>query len=198
MHDDLGVRVENDVVALLLLETVPEKRVVGKLPVAAEGEPFVDAAVLPLEGLGIRAVIGAAGGVAHVADGGAAPAMRQNVRRLAAVPQPEGLVDRADLLVGDQEAPAGRVVARHPGGELAAHLHVEEQPGDEGRDVALGIGHAVLQGVNRGDTAFFSHGVFAPRMMADDPDGPRATEEHGPNRAIIAPCRAVFHSPSPV
>ena len=45
---------------------------VGQLAVEGEAEPLPLAAVMPLERLGVAAVVGAAGGVADVADGGPA------------------------------------------------------------------------------------------------------------------------------
>ena len=72
VHDDFGVDVAGEVVVGLGEEFVAEFGEVGQLAVEGEGEPLPLAAVMPLERLGVAAVVGAAGGVADVADGGPA------------------------------------------------------------------------------------------------------------------------------
>ena len=69
VHDDFGVVVAGQVVVVLREQLVAEFGEVGELAVEGEGEPLPLAAVLPLERLGVAAVVGAAGGVADVADG---------------------------------------------------------------------------------------------------------------------------------
>ena len=70
VHDDLGVGIALQVVVALGEELLLELEVVGELAVEGEGEPLRLAPVIALEGLGIVAVIAAAGGVSHVADRG--------------------------------------------------------------------------------------------------------------------------------
>ena len=72
VHDDLGVGVALQVVVALGEQLVLQLLVVGELAVEGEGEPLGLAAVLALEGLGVAAVVAAAGGVADVADRGRA------------------------------------------------------------------------------------------------------------------------------
>ena len=50
-------------------ELIAEFGIVGELAVEGEREPFPFAAVMPLERLGVTAIIGPAGGVADMADG---------------------------------------------------------------------------------------------------------------------------------
>ena len=69
VHDDFGVGVALQVVVALVEQLFLELLVVGKLAVEGEGEPLGLAAVVALERLGVAAVVAAAGGVAHVADG---------------------------------------------------------------------------------------------------------------------------------
>ena len=74
----------------------------------ANGEPLGLAAVIALERLGVVAVVGAAGGVADVADGGGAVHALHDRLELRPMVEPERLGDGAELLVGaDQGAAIG-------------------------------------------------------------------------------------------
>ena len=69
MHDDFGVGLPGEVVVLVGQQLLAELGVVGQLAVEGEAEPLVLLDVVPLEGLGVTAVVAAAGGIADVADG---------------------------------------------------------------------------------------------------------------------------------
>ena len=92
-------------------ELVAEFAEVGELAVEGEAEPFPVAAVMAFERLGVAAVVGAAGGVADVADGGPARVLLHDAVVLGRVVEPERLDHRSDLLVRVDELFAVRVVA---------------------------------------------------------------------------------------
>ena len=69
VHDDFRVVLASQVMVAVLQQLVAQCRVVGQLAVEGEAEPLVLPQVVPLEGLRVTAVVAAAGGVAHVADG---------------------------------------------------------------------------------------------------------------------------------
>ncbi len=131
MHDDLGVGVALQVIVALGEELFLQLTIIGKLAVEGEGEPLGLAAVVALEGLGVVAVVAAAGGVADVADGhGPVHALHDRLE-LVAVVQAERLGDRPQLLVGPDQRVAILAIAGHPCGELPAVLHVQEHPRDQ-------------------------------------------------------------------
>ena len=107
VHDDFGVDVARQVVVGLGEQLVAQLGEVGELAVEGEGEPFPLAAVVPLERLGVAAVVGAAGGVADVADGGPARVLVHDAFVLGLVVEAERLDDGADLLVGVEELVRG-------------------------------------------------------------------------------------------
>ena len=94
---------------------------------------------MPLERLGVAAVVGAAGGVADVADGGPAGVLAHDAFVLGLMVEAKRLDDGADLLVGVEEFFAVGIEGGEAGGELAAVLQVEEHPRHQPRDL-LGPG----------------------------------------------------------
>ena len=99
VHDDFGVVLAGQVVVGLAEQLVAQLLKIRELPVEAEREPFAFFEVVPLEGLGIAAVLGPAGGVADVADRRPAGILLHQAFGLAAVRQAKHLGDRADILV---------------------------------------------------------------------------------------------------
>ena len=126
VHDDFGVVVAREVVVVVGEELIAEFGEVGELAVEGEGEPFPFASVPPLEGLGIAAAGGAAGGIAGMADRRPAGEFLHDRGVLVRLVDPERLDDGADFLVGIDELVAFRVVGRHPRRELPAVLQVEQ------------------------------------------------------------------------
>ncbi len=108
VHDDFGVDVARQVVVGLGEQLIAEFGEVGELAVEGEGEPLPFAAVMALERLGVAAVVGAAGGVADMADGGPARELLHDAFVLGLVVEAEGLDDGADLLVGVEDLFARR------------------------------------------------------------------------------------------
>ncbi len=95
-----------------------EVLVVGQLAVEGDAEPLPLFDVVPLEGLGVAAVVVAAGGVADVPDRGPAGVLVHEALGLAAVVEPKRLDDAADLLVGVENLlrPGNRWSCRPPAG----------------------------------------------------------------------------------
>src|SRR5438309_6205164 len=104
---------------------------VSQLAVEGEAEPFPLAAVPSLEWLGIVAVIGSAGGVADMADGGPARVLPHDAVVLGLVVVAEGLDHGTDLLVGVQKLFSAWIVGREPRRELAPVLQIELHAGHE-------------------------------------------------------------------
>ena len=122
---------------------------------------------MALERLGVAAVVGAAGGVADVADGGPAGVLLHDAVVLGLVVEAKRLDDGADLLVGVEELVAIGIVGGHAGGELAAVLHVEQHPRHQPRTCSGPAGgqrrgRGAVEMINRRDAAFvvqFGHRV---------------------------------------
>ncbi len=127
MHDDFGVDVAREVVIGLGEELIAEFGKVGQLAIEGEGEPFPFTTMMALERLSIAAVVGAAGGVANVADGGPARVLAHDAFVLGLMVETKRLNDGADLLERVEELFAAWVERREAGGELAAVLQVEQQ-----------------------------------------------------------------------
>src|SRR5262249_23681599 len=122
--------------------------------------PFPFAAVLPFKRLGVAAIVGAARGVANMANGGPARVLAHDAVVLGLMAKTERLDDRADLLVSVEQFFAVRVVRREAGGQLATVLQIEQDAGHEAGDLLrprlgrkAGMQRAVEM-VNRGDPAF--------------------------------------------
>ena len=134
MHQHFGVGLAGEVVVVIVEQLLAEVHVVGQLPVEGEAEPLVLLDVVALEGLGVAAVVLAAGGVADVADGRPAGILLHQALVLAAMAQPEDLADVAHVLVGVDQLIAVGIVGGHAGRQLAAVLDVQQhprhQPGD--------------------------------------------------------------------
>ena len=111
VHDDFGVVVARQVIVAVGQQLVAQLGVVGQLAVEAEAEPLVLLQMVPLERLGVAAVVRAAGGVANVADRRPAGVLRHQALGLAAMAEPKDFADAAHLLVGVEELLALRVEA---------------------------------------------------------------------------------------
>src|SRR5262249_29557667 len=94
----------------------PQLGEVRKLAVESQPKPFPFAAVLPFERLGVAQVVGAAGCVTHMADGGAAGVLAHDIVVFRMMIEAEGLDHGADLLVGIENALAARIVGRETRG----------------------------------------------------------------------------------
>ena len=103
VHDDFGVGVALQVIVALVEQLFLELLVVGKLAVECEREPLGLASVVALERLGVRSVVAAASGVAHVADGDRPVHLPHDRLELVAVIEPERLGDRPHFFVGLDE-----------------------------------------------------------------------------------------------
>src|SRR5262249_14641410 len=99
------------------------------LPVESNSEPFPFAAVVALKGLSKSPIIGAAGGIADVADGGSARVLFHDTVVLGLVIEPEGLDNRADLLVRVENLVALGIERAEARRQLAPILQVQQQPG---------------------------------------------------------------------
>ncbi len=82
--------------------------IVGQLPVEGEAEPLVLLDVVAFEGLGVAAVVLAAGGVADVSDRRPARILLHQALELAAMAEAEDLAHAAHVLVGVDESGCGR------------------------------------------------------------------------------------------
>ncbi len=100
MHQHFRVRLVGQMVVVIVEQLLAEVHVVGQLPIEGETEPLVLLDMLPLEGLGAAAIVGAAGGVADVADGGPARVFLHQALVLAAMVEPKNLADIPQFLVG--------------------------------------------------------------------------------------------------
>ncbi len=150
MHQNFGVGFAGQVEIRLGENLVPQIGVIRQLAVEGKAEPFGFFDVVPLERLGVAAVVFAAGGVAGVADGGRAGVFDHQFGNQAGMVQMEHLGDAAHVFVGVDELPAPGVKACHARGQLPPVLDVEEklhhQAGglvgvfkrDEGADVFAG------------------------------------------------------------
>ena len=115
--------------------SVAQLRVVGQLAVEGEAEPLVLLDVVPLEGLGVAAVVRPAGGVADVAD-------RRPARRIPS----SGPRTGPDGSCGRPRRPCPRpcrcrsswlrwgLIGRHAGRQLAAVLDVQQHPRHQAAD----------------------------------------------------------------
>ena len=107
VHDDFGVVVARQMVVAVGQQLLAQLDVVGQLPVEAEAEPLVLLEMLPLERLGVAAVVGPAGGVADVPDRRPAGVFLHQALELAAMAHAEHFAHAADLLVGAEQAHCG-------------------------------------------------------------------------------------------
>ena len=130
------------VVAAHLGEVVSQLRVVGQIPVEAQGEPLERAAVVTGEGLGVLDLVATAGCIPNVTDGGHSSALVDDRFRLGQVGQAEHLAHGSGVLVSQKPVRPVRVKSCHSGGELPAVLQIEQRRRDEGRDGPLARGHA--------------------------------------------------------
>jgi len=135
VHDDFGVGVEREVVLAAGEQAVAQVGVVGEGSVEGEAEPFPQAPVMALEGLGVARVVVAGGGVAGVADGGGPVVLVEDCAVLVRVRHAEDFADGADVLERVDDLRTVGVVSRHAGGELSAVLQVEQHARQEGGDV---------------------------------------------------------------
>ena len=108
--------------------------IIGQLAVEAEAEPFVLLQMVPLERLGVTAVFGAAGGIAHVADGRPAGVLLHQAFVLAAMVHAENFADAAHVFVRVQQLLAVGVERGHAGRKLAAVLNVQQHPRHQPRN----------------------------------------------------------------
>ena len=175
MQNDFGVGLAGQVVVVVGEQLLAELAVVGQLAVEAEAEPFVFLQMVPLERLGVAEVVGPAGGIPHMPDGGAARVFLHQAFVLAAMAHPKDFGDAADLFVGVDQLIAIGIEDRHAGGELAAVLDVEQHSRDEPRGFfgplrgAERARFAAGQVIDRGQTAFvieFAHRRKRPRGKA--------------------------------
>ena len=147
VHDHFGVVVAGQMVFVVGEDLGPQLQVVGQLPVEPEGEPLPLLDVRPLQRLGIAAILGTAGGVADVADGGPTGVLRHQSLVLAAVAEAKHLADAAHILDRGEQLAAVRIPDGHPGRELAAVLDVEEHPRHETRHLLRPLGRAQVAGI---------------------------------------------------
>ena len=149
-------------------QLVAQLGIVGQLAVEAEAEPLVLLQVVPLERLGVVQIVLAARGITNVADGRPAGHPRHDALGLAAMAQLENLADGPDAAeCVEQLLPVG-MVARHAGRELAAVLHIQQDPRDEPRNFVRPLRRAqraygrARQMVDGGKSALvmkFAHGI---------------------------------------
>ena len=147
VHDHFGVVVAGQMVFIVGEDLSPQLHVIRQLPVEPEGKPFPLLDMRPLERLGIAAVLGAAGGITDVADGGPTGVLRHQSLVLAAVAEAKHLADAADVLDRGEQLAAVRIPDGHPGRELAAVLDVEEHPRHETRHLLRPLGRAEVAGI---------------------------------------------------
>src|SRR5262245_20586171 len=135
-----------------------------------------------IERLGVAAVVGAAGGVAHVTDGRPAIVLAHDALILRLVIQPERLDDGADLLVRVENLAAARVERSETRRKLPAILQVQKNARHQPRD-AVGAsygrqpgGRWTIEMVNRRNAAFvvklvhvggYLHGSGFPRRTIE-------------------------------
>ncbi len=160
VHEDFGVGFPREVVVVVAQQLLPQLHVIGQLAVEGETEPFVLLDVVPLEGLGVAAVLGAAGGVADVSNRRPAGVFLHQALVFRPMTHAKDLGDRADFLVGVDQLASQGIVGGHSRGELAAVLDVQEHP----RHPAAGAVRAEVRAqgarapagkmINRGDAAF--------------------------------------------
>src|SRR5208283_1631035 len=98
-------------------------------------EPLPLAAVVPLERLSVTAIVGAAGGVANMADGGPARVLLHDALVLPLVIEAERLDHSADLAEGVDQPFAMGIVRREAGRQLAAVLQVEQHARHQAGDL---------------------------------------------------------------
>jgi len=135
MHDDFGVVVTDDVVIGFLKQRVAQVGVVGKLPVEREAEPFPLAAMLALKRLGETAFRTAAGGVAHMTNGGRTGVVLHQRLVFFLVAQAKGFDDRADLAVGVHQLAALWIEGGYSRRQLATVLQIQEHSRDQPRNL---------------------------------------------------------------
>ena len=69
VHQHFGVRLAGEIVVVVVEQLLAKIHVIGQLAIECEAEPLVFLDVMPLERLGIAAVVLAAGGVTHMPNG---------------------------------------------------------------------------------------------------------------------------------
>jgi hypothetical protein len=191
VHDHFGVVVSGQMVLIVGEDFGPQLHVIGQLPVEPEGKPFPLLDVRTLQRLGIAAVLGAAGGVADVADGGSAGVLRHQSLVLAAVAEAKHLAHAADVLDGGKELAAVGVPDGHSSGELAAVLDVEKHPRHKTRHLLRPLGWAEVARI----------GPIAARQVVDGYQPAlvvQFAQAHGPERCSADARRRAGRSPSPV
>ena len=167
-------------------------------PLKAKAEPLVLLDMMPLERLGVAAVVGPAGGVADVADGGHADVLLHQRFILAAVVEAKNLGDRADFLMGIDQLLAMRIEGGHARGKLPAVLHVQQHPRHQPRDFVgalLGAQRAEPppgQMVDRGNTAFVVQ-VVAHRIETADRSGPKETDRPWRQQSLEEAVKTAAH-----
>ena len=100
MHEHFRVRLAGEIVVVIVEQLLAQVHVVGQLPIERETEPLVLLDVVALERLGVAAIVLAAGGVAHVADGRPAGILLHQALVLAAMVQAKDFADVPHFLVG--------------------------------------------------------------------------------------------------
>ena len=135
MQQDFRVGVPRQMEVRLRQDFLPQFLIVGQLAVEAEGKPLVLLNVLPLERLGVPAIVGPAGGVPHVADGRHARVLVHQGRGLSLMVQMKDLGDGPDILVRVEQLRMARPVDRQAGRKLAAILNLQQQSWNVPRDL---------------------------------------------------------------
>ena len=160
-------------------------------PLKAKANHLARRPCFALEGLGIALVVGPAGGVADVADGGGAVLPAHDLLELLLEVQAEPLGHRPEFLVRGQDRLAGRVVARHPRGELPPVLHVQKHPGDQPRDAVdvagkgrqpgnrTAFGVAMVDGRHAALVVQFAHRTWLHPLSSTRPRGATRVRDGG-------------------
>ena len=131
VHEYFGVGFAGEVVVLVVEQFLAKFHVIGQLAVEGETEPLVFFDVVAFEGLGVTAVVGAAGGVAHVPDGRPAGVFPHDRLALVAVAEAEDLVDVAHVFIGVDDLLSAGIIRGDAGGKLAAVLNVQQHAGHQ-------------------------------------------------------------------
>ena len=95
-----SVSFSREMVVVVVEQLLAKILVVGQLAVEGEAEPLVLLDMVPLEGLGVAAVVLTAGGVADVPDRRSAGVLVHQALEFAPVVEPEDLANVADVFVG--------------------------------------------------------------------------------------------------
>ena len=157
VHQDFGVGFPGQVEVGVREDFLAQLGVVGQLAVEGEAEPLRLLDVVAFKGLGVAAVVLAAGRVTNVPDRRRSGVfLHQHLGRLG-VAEMEHLGDGADVPVGIDQLFAIRAEGGHPGGQLPAVLDVQQQARHQPRGFTGPLrgcqtaGLAVGQVVNRGN-----------------------------------------------